>query len=218
MFRIVPTKLHECRASGVGSGAELFIVEGDSASKSVVRARDSETQAVLPMQGKPLNAVKARKSAVARNPWYTAVTSSIGAGWDDTLDPTKLRYDRIIMLFDPDADGIHCGALLSMFFYRFMRPILDDGRIWVARPPLYEITSPDTDDRLHAYNEDHYGKIRDALDAKGVRYTSQRYRGLASMNESALVTTCIDPATRTIQSLAADDAEAAIRMFCGGLQ
>ncbi|TWU48423.1 toprim domain-containing protein [Rubripirellula reticaptiva] len=216
MFRIVPVKLHDCQSHGVGSGAELFIVEGDSASKSVVRARRSADQAVLPMQGKPLNAYKARKSVVARNELFGALVASIGVGWGESLDLSRLRYDRIIMLFDPDADGIHCGALMSMFFYRFMRPLLDSGRICVARAPLYEITSPDSDDVLHAYNEDHYAKIRVALDAKGVRYSGQRYRGLASMNESALVATCIDPATRTLQTLAADDAEAAIRIFCGG--
>jgi DNA gyrase subunit B len=85
----------------------------------------------------------------------------------------------------------------------------------VARPPLYEITSPDTSDVLHAYNDDHYRRLRDALDAKQVRYAGQRYRGLASMNESALVSTCIRPDTRALETLTIQDAESAIRIFCG---
>ncbi|WP_218933417.1 toprim domain-containing protein [Rubripirellula lacrimiformis] len=215
MFRTVPAKLHDCHQHGAGSGAELFVVEGDSASKAVVRARNPVTQAVLPMQGKPMNAYKAGKSAVKRNELYRALVDSIGLGWDAEQDLPSIRYDRVVMLFDPDADGIHCGALLSMFFYRFMRPLLESGRISVARAPLYEFSSPDTDDRLHAYNEDHYQRIRSALDAKGMRYSAQRYRGLASMNESALISTCLDPKTRTLHGLAVADAEAAIRIFCG---
>ncbi len=218
MFRIVPVKLHDCldHGSGSGSGSELFLVEGDSASKSVAKARCPATQAVLPMQGKPLNAYKATKSVVARNELFMALVDAIGAGWDREIDLSAMRYQRVILLFDPDADGIHCGALVSMFFYRFLRPLLDAEKVFLARPPLYEITSPDTADVLHAYNDDHYRRLRDALDAKRIRYNSQRYRGLASMNQSALVSTCIDPATRTLASpLTAADAEAAIRIFCG---
>lgn len=215
MFRIVPVKLHDCHQHGPGSGAELFLVEGDSASKAVAKARSPVTQAVLPMQGKPLNAHKATKSVVARNQLFMALVDAIGVGWDRDIDLPAMRYDRLILLFDPDADGIHCGALVSMFLYRFLRPVLDAGKVCVARPPLYEITSPATSDVLHAYNDDHYRQLRDALDAKNVRYNSQRYRGLASMNQSALVSTCIDPATRTLQTLTAADAEAAIRIFCG---
>ncbi len=213
MFRFVPAKLHDCHTHGPGSGAELFIVEGDSASKSVVRGRNSSTQAVIPMQGKPLNPIKAGRTAVARNELYAAVVAAIGAGWGDDLDLTAMRYERVIMLFDPDADGIHCGALMSMFFYRFMRPMLQSNRIHVARAPLYLITSPDTKDRLHAYSEDHYQRIREALDAKQMRYSAQRYRGLGGMNESVLVSTCLDPETRTLHPLSVEDAEAAIRIF-----
>jgi DNA gyrase/topoisomerase IV subunit B len=148
MFRIQPVKLHDCQQHGLGSGAELFVVEGDSASKTVCRARDPATQAVLPMQGKPLNALKAGKGVVERNELFQILIHAIGAGWDDQLDLTKLRYDRLILLFDPDADGIHCGALMSMFFHRWMRPLLDSGRLSIIRPPLYEISSPKTHDRI----------------------------------------------------------------------
>jgi len=215
MFRIQPVKLHDCRQHGLGSGAELFVVEGDSASKTVCRARDPATQAVLPMQGKPLNALKAGKGVVERNELFQILIHAIGAGWDDQLDLTKLRYDRLILLFDPDADGIHCGALMSMFFHRWMRPLLDSGRLSIIRPPLYEISSPKTHDRIHAYSDSHYQRIRDELDKQHIDYQGQRYRGLASMNDAALVATCLDPETRNISQLTCEDAKAAIRIFVG---
>lgn len=213
MFRLVPVKLHDCQSHGIGSGSELFVVEGDSASKSVVRARNPQLQAVLPMQGKPLNTIRARKATVAKCELFRALITSIDIGWDDECVLESLRYDRVILLFDPDADGIHCGALMLMFFHRWMRPLLESGRVCVVRPPLFEIVSPDASDRLHAYSEAHYQKLRAALDEKGVRFEGQRYRGLASMNDSALVSTCIDPETRNLQQLSCADAEAAIRIF-----
>ncbi len=109
MFRLLPVKLHDCQIHGIGSEAELFIVEGDSASKNVVRVRNRQFQAVLPMQGKPLNACKASKRVVGQNELYQQLVAALGAGWDETFDLSQLRYDRVILLFDPDADGIHCG-------------------------------------------------------------------------------------------------------------
>ena len=213
MFRLKPVKLHDCHEHGAGS--ELFIVEGDSASKSVCRARRVHCQAVLPMQGKPMNAYKASKAAVGRNELYQALINSIGAGWGDDFKVDDARYERVILLFDPDADGIHCGALMSMFFYRWMRPLMEAGRVGVIRPPLYEISSPTSDDKLHAYTDSQYRKLREELDSKEIEFTGQRYRGLASMNDMALFTTCIDPETRNLNRLELDDAEAAIRVFVG---
>ncbi|TWT49570.1 DNA gyrase subunit B, novobiocin-resistant [Rubripirellula amarantea] len=217
MFPRLPIKLHDCYQHGVGTEAEIFIVEGDSASKAAVRARSPRTQAVLPMQGKPLNAWKASRSAVAKNELYLALIDALGAGWGETFNLASLRYERVTLLFDPDADGIHCGALALMFFYRWMRPALQAGRIGVVRPPVYEIASLDRSEVLHAYSEDHYQKIKAALDEKNAKYHTQKYRGLASMNESALVATCIDPATRNRSVCDCKDAEAAIRVFGGQL-
>lgn len=133
MFRLQPVKLHDCHLHGLDSGAELFVVEGDSASKSVCCARTATTQAVLPMQGKPMNAIKASKHAVADFELFRSLVTAIGAGFDDQLNLAKLRYDRVILLFDPDADGIHCGALMTMFFHRWMRPLLESGRLSTLR-------------------------------------------------------------------------------------
>jgi DNA gyrase/topoisomerase IV subunit B len=140
---------------------------------------------------------------------------AIGAGWGDQLVLEKMRYDRVILLFDPDADGIHCGALMSMFFHRWMLPMLETGRLSVIRPPLYEISSPHSQDKLHAYSDSHYQRLRSELDRQGIEYQGQRYRGLASINDATLVMTCLDPETRNISQLTCQDAEAAIRIFVG---
>ena len=210
-----PAKLHDCELAGTGSDTELFIVEGDSASRSVARVRERRTQAVLPMQGKPMNPVKNSKNAIAKNDLYQKLIACLGAGWDDGFDVDAVRYQRVILLFDPDADGIHCGALMLMFFYRWMRPLLDAERISVIRPPLYQIESPDYNDLIHAYSSEHYAKIQTALAEKGIKYQSQRYRGLASMGDQTLVQTCLAAETRHVEPLGRRDAEAAIAAFGG---
>ncbi len=215
MYRNQPLKLHDCQRHGDGGGSELFVVEGDSASKSVCRVRDSESQAVLPMQGKPLNAWKASRAAVERNEWLAALIDALGANWDDAFDLGRLRYDRVILLFDPDADGIHCAALMSMFFYRWMTPLVDAGRLNAIQPPLYEISASQTGETVHAYSPPHYQRLCEALEEKQISFHSRRYRGLASMNESTLVETCVSPETRNLQPVMPADAEAAIRVFGG---
>ncbi|MGB7347301.1 MAG: toprim domain-containing protein [Pirellulaceae bacterium] len=212
-----PVKLHDCFNAGVDNAgeAELFLVEGDSASKTVARARNSRQQAVLPMQGKPMNPVKASKNAIAKNDLYQNLIDCCGAQWDERFELDAMRYQRVILLFDPDADGIHCGALMLMFFYRWMRPLLEADRISVVRPPLYRITSSQYDDTIYAFSEDHYQKIKSALHKKEIKYRSQRYRGLASMGDETLVQTCLDPATRHVYLLGRADAEAAIAAFGG---
>lgn len=220
MFRVTSAKLHDCDQHGLGSDSELFVVEGDSASKNVVRVRDSRFQAVLPMQGKPMNAWKSSKNGVGRNELYQRLIDAMGAGWDESFDLQRLRYERIVLLFDPDADGIHCGALMLMFFHRWMPELLETGRIHVIRPPLYELSAPQTssnqsDDHIHAYSDDHFHQLRDHLNDKQIKFQSQRYRGLASINAGSLKETCIDPATRSGSLMSHQDAEAAIRIFGG---
>ena len=215
MFRLQPVKLHDSQLHGLGSGAELFVVEGDSASRSVCRARNAQVQAVLPMQGKPINAIKASKDAVEQFELFRALVTAIGAGWDEQLDLAKLRYDRVILLFDPDADGIHCGALMSMFFHRWMRPLLESGRLSVVRPPLYEIRRPIRQTKSTPTVTRITSGIRAELEKQQINYQGQRYRGLASMSEAVLFATCIDPETRNISQLTCEDAEAAIRIFGG---
>ncbi len=220
MFRSEPVKLHECQKHGPGSGSELFIVEGDSASKNVVRVRDRTFQAVLPMQGKPMNAWKATKHGVARNKLFQQLIDALGADWGETFELGRVRYDRIVFLFDPDADGIHCGALMLMFFFRWMPQLVDSGRMHTVRPPLYELTSTRHTrgvpvDRIHAYSDEHFQRIRAQLDIKNIPYQSQRYRGLASISADTLSETCVDPTTRNAVKLTKQDAEAAIRIFVG---
>ena len=215
MYAAQPLKLHDSRRHGMGSQAELFVVEGDSASKSVCRVRDVDFQAVLPMQGKPMNAIKASRKAVQRYELFRELVDSIGAGWSGAAAPDSMRFERIILLFDPDADGIHCGALMSMFFYRWMRPLLERGQVSMIQPPLFEVSSPQTGETLHAYSESQYRKLCEELERLKIPFESRRYRGLASMNTSSLITTCIDPSTRNLRPVSVSDAETAIRVFMG---
>lgn len=204
-----PPTLMDCTEHSPGCGAELFIVEGDSAAKSVSRLRDARIQAVLPMQGKPLNAYRAREATVAKNALYRSLLTAIGSS--DLAPPTKLRYDRIILLFDPDADGIHCGVLVLLFFYRWLRPVLDDGKVYILRPPLFEIATSDRQRVQFAYNEDQYRTL--CAEFNDAKYKKQRYRGLGSMNEEVLFETCLNSATRNLQQLSARDAELSLAIF-----
>ncbi|TWT82230.1 DNA topoisomerase 4 subunit B [Planctomycetes bacterium CA13] len=216
MFRSQPVKLHDCQMHGSGSGAELFVVEGDSASLSVARARDASFQAVLPMQGKPLNTIKASKRSMLGNEWFAAFIDSLGSEFGEYFHLESVRYDRIVLLFDPDADGIHCGALMMMFLYRWMRPLLDSGRVGVVRAPMFEITAKRYTDSILAYSEEHYRKLREELDRQSIEgVKANRFRGLASLNEETLVKTCIDPNTRAFTAIDSSDAETAIRIFSG---
>lgn len=217
----VPAKLEDISGDREHP-SELILVEGESAAKAVIRLRDRSFQAVLPMQGKPLNAWKASRAAVNRNPWMRAAIDSVlgpregigNDGLDEHFRRQDVRYDRIVLLFDPDADGIHCGALMLMFFYRWMRPLLDAGQVIAARAPLYEIRSPDGSDVLHAFTDDHYQKLKASLDEKQIAYSGRRYRGLAAMNDGTLIQTCLNVDTRRTVRLGAEDARTAINVFC----
>ena len=208
------TKLIDCAANrrGEESYRELLLVEGDSASKSVARVRDSRFQAVLPMQGKPMNATKASDASVRRNQWFAALIDAFGVGWH-AEDFADLRYDRILFLFDPDADGIHCGALMLMFFDVYLRPLLDANRVSLIKSPLFEIRATGYSDSIPAYSEDHLRRIRKTLDEKNISHSHHRFRGLASLNEGMLQDCCVDPDSRTAYLLQHSDALAARAIF-----
>ncbi len=216
MYLCGPIRLEDSITHGVNSGAELFIVEGDSASGAVTALRDRKLQAVLPMQGKPLNAIKASATKVVDFPLYQALIEALGAGFGDSFDQQKMRYQRIILLFDPDADGIHCNALMQIFFYRWMRPLLESGVVESVRAPLYEITCGEKFAPLYAFSDDHYLTLCERLREKNFNdIRSQRYRGLAGINQPTLATTCIHAATRKTRIVSLLEVELAIQALGG---
>ena len=204
-----PIKLQDCKLAGPGSSTELFIVEGDSAAWSVAALCNPQSQAVLPMQGKPLNALKANISKVNQNPWLQALMKAIGSGVEP-FEMSRLRYQTLCLLMDPDADGIHCGALMLMFFHRWMRPLLEEGRILMVRAPVGEWTHPETGEIGFSFTQsDFLKKVGDGTAAQG----ALRYRGLGNISPTHLRHWCVDPSTRQASVMTLRDAEMAIEVF-----
>jgi DNA gyrase subunit B/topoisomerase-4 subunit B len=212
-----PSKLVDCLEPGADRDAELFIVEGDSASLAVVNARSARYQAVLPMRGKPLNAWRASRARVLQYDLYRELIAAVGAGLEPDLDIARVRYQRILILTDPDADGIHCGALLLMFFHRWMPALLAAGRVFAVRAPIGAIYRARGETPVLAYTDAHFQALCHALRERGeLDFTTVRYRGLGSIDRDVLQTTCIEPATRRSQLLSAQDAEMALSVFAAG--
>ena len=212
-FRNTPIKLVDSRRHG--EGTELFIVEGDSAASTVAALRDGQFQAVLPMQGKPLNALKATPQKVASYPLFKAVNESLGVQTTHTADLfawESLRFERIVLLFDPDADGIHSGALMLMFVYQYLRPLLDQGRVLMIHAPWVQISLKD-EPAIYAYSEAQALALTEQLRAQGKIPQVVRYRGLSGIDRAILMQTCIDPATRNARVMTEQDALAAIEIF-----
>ena len=220
-----PTKFEDCIQHGLGSGAELFIVEGDSAAGAVANLRNAQTQAVLPMQGKPLNAPRTSGERVTEFSLFRQLVAALGVNLLDTdtgeaSDLTPLRFDRVLLLFDPDADGIHCGALMLMFFYRWMRPLLQSGAVQIVRAPLFVLQATDAKDAkgivatAHAYSPDHAGRLIADFKRRGLNdVKTHHHRGLASIDPALLASSCVHPATRKVDVMSVADAEAAIDAF-----
>ena len=236
-FIIKPIKLEDCRAHGPGSKAELFLVEGDSAAGAVTVLRNPGFQACLPMQGKPLNALRASAAKVQSNELYQRLSESLGLAlrdaqvpcaqlkltFEEPVNPDELGalgFERVLLLFDPDADGIHIGALMLMFFYRWMRPLLSAGRIEMVRAPLFSLTwfEPESTQTSNAfaYSVAHCLEIQSELKRRGIGEVETRhFRGLGSIDQALLHTTCIQPSTRKTQVMTLDDARSAIAVFGG---
>lgn len=206
-----PSKLDDCLVHGPGSGAELIVVEGDSAAAAVARVRDPRMQAVLPMQGKPLNATKASRTKVLAHPFFGPLTAAVGAGIEAACDPARSRYDRLLLLTDPDADGIHCGFLVLLFLHRCLRPLLDAGRIEVVRPPWGEVTV--AGEVLLAFSEPELAAL--ATQARAGGGEVRRFRGLAAVDAETIRETCVDPATRRTERISAADVAAMIEVIAG---
>ena len=214
--RCVTPKLVECAVHGMSSGSELIVVEGDSAARSVELIRDEHYQAVLPMQGKPINVMKAAKGRVEKAPLFSALRAAL---FEDSQTLKGLRFERIVLLFDPDADGIHCAALMLFYFYKYMPDLLESGRIHQARAPLMEfevqgasVSTPQQS--LYAYTDQQIRQLALDLPRAGMSIIRRKFfRGLANIPTPLLRQTCVDPATRNLVQLCTQDAQAALRIF-----
>lgn len=195
-----------------GSEAELFVVEGESAGLAVARVRDADTQAVLPMQGKPASAVSTPEQKLLAYPFYAALAAALGAGVGAACDPRGLRFRRLLLLMDPDADGIHCGLLVLMFLHRCLRPVLDAGIVEIVRPPWGEVASTGRPPRV-AFSEPEF--LAFAAEARPEGGAARRYRGLAGIDHALLLAHCVAPATRRTERVAAAQVAAMIAIFSG---
>ena len=214
----LPAKLADCRSNDVDR-SELFIVEGDSALGTAKLARSSEFQALLPIRGKILNVQKASVSDVLKNVECASIIQVVGAGSGRTFDLEQARYGKIIFMADADSDGAHIRTLLATLFFRYMRPLVEAGRVYTAVPPLhrFELTNPKKgqDKYLYTYSDSEYQRKTAELMKKGVRWKEppQRYKGLGEMDADQLAETTMDPRHRTLRRITVDDAEAAANVF-----
>ena len=206
-----PVKLTDCRLHDGSS--ELFLVEGDSAALAVTKMRSAQTQAVLPMQGKPMNTLTISEKRLLENPLFSALIDALDAGVGTHFDLQKMRYNKIILLMDADADGIHCGALMLMFFYRWMRPLLENGLVELARPPVGEVTQAETGEVQFAYTDAEFMRLCAPFNANKNQLHSVKYRGLAGMPPDVLARVCIEPETRKTSVMYEKDAEMTIEVF-----
>ena len=211
-MKFTTPKLVDCDQHGPQS--ELYIVEGDSAARTLVRVRNPEFQAVIPMQGKPMNAIKASAIDLQKNVQFGALLDALRVDLLEPDRPVEIPYKKIILLFDPDADGIHGRTLMLLFFYRWLRKTLDDGRVFDSHAPQWMVTSNSMAEAAYAATPEHLKKIRDYLKENGATdLKTKRFRGLGSIDASILDTRCVDPSTRNLSLLTADHAENALDLF-----
>jgi DNA gyrase subunit B len=214
----LPAKLADCRSSDVDR-TELFIVEGDSALGTAKLARSSDHQALLPIRGKILNVQKASLADMLKNAECAAILQVIGAGSGRSFDLSAARYGKVIIMTDADVDGAHIRTLLLTLFFRYMRPLVEGGRVFAAVPPLHriEVINPGSkkNDLIYTYSEAEMRQVMSSLEKKGrkVKQPLQRYKGLGEMDADQLAETTMDPRHRTLRRVTLKDAENAEGVF-----
>ena len=212
----LPSKLVDCRADAT-KGSELFIVEGDSALGTAKLARDSSFQALLPIRGKILNVQKASLSDMLSNAECAAIIQVLGAGSGRTFDLEQVRYEKVILMSDADVDGAHIRTLLLTLFFRYMRPLVEAGRVYAAVPPLHRVivNRGKSKEIIYTYSQQELTDLLAKLEKQGLNYQQpiQRYKGLGEMDADQLAETTMSPNNRMLRRIRAEDAEAAASVF-----